>query len=106
MDAKVLHDAMIRAKEVGLPILSHCEDINLAKGGCMHQGDRAQAIGVIGIASEAEDIIVARDIILAKITGARLHLCHISTAGSVDLLRQAKEKGMDITAEVCPHHLR
>ncbi len=104
MDAKVLHDAMIRAKEVGLPILSHCEDINLAKGGCMHQGDRAQAIGVIGIASEAEDIIVARDIILAKITGARLHLCHISTAGSVDLLRQAKEKGMDITAEVCPHH--
>lgn len=104
MDAKVLHDAMIRAKEEGLPILSHCEDINLAKGGCMHQGDRAQAIGVIGIASEAEDIIVARDIMLAKITGARLHLCHISTAGSVDLLRQAKEKGMDITAEVCPHH--
>ncbi|QUI21935.1 dihydroorotase [Vallitalea pronyensis] len=104
MDSKVLYDAMIRAKEEGLPILSHCEDINLAKGGCMHQGERAKAIGAKGIPSEAEDIIVARDILLANLTGAKLHLCHISTAGSVALLRQAREKGMDVTAEVCPHH--
>ncbi len=104
MDTKVLLHAMIRAKEQGLPILSHCEDINLAKGGCMHQGERAETLGVIGIPSKAEDIIVARDITLAKLTGVKLHLCHISTAGSATLLRKAKKAGMDITAEVCPHH--
>lgn len=104
MNSKLLHDAMIIAKKVNIPILSHCEDENLAKGGTMHEGLRAKEIGLTGIPSEAEDIIVSRDILLAKKTGAKLHLCHISTEGSVELLRQAKDRGMDVTAEVCPHH--
>jgi dihydroorotase len=70
----------------------------------MNEGEMSKRLGVEGIPSESEDIIVSRDIMLANKTGARLHLCHISTQGSVELLKDAKRKGLDITAEVCPHH--
>jgi dihydroorotase len=104
MNAKLLNDAMERASKCSIPILSHCEDENLAHKGIMNEGEMSKRLGVEGIPSESEDIIVSRDIMLANKTGARLHLCHISTQGSVELLKHAKSKGLDITAEVCPHH--
>lgn len=104
MNAKLLNDAMILAKKCNIPVLSHCEDENLAHNGIMNEGEISKKLGVEGIPAESEDIIVSRDIMLAKKTGARLHLCHISTKGSVDLLKTAKNKGINVTAEVCPHH--
>ncbi|QUH28391.1 dihydroorotase [Vallitalea guaymasensis] len=103
MDAKILNDAMIQAEKLNIPVLSHCEDANLAKTGIMNEGI-ANKLGVEGIPPESEDIIVSRDIILAGRTGARLHICHISTKESIDFLRNAKESGLNVSAEVCPHH--
>jgi dihydroorotase len=103
MNAKLLRDAMKIAKQENIPILSHCEDANLAAKGIMNEGI-AKELGAIGITSESEDVIVSRDIILAKKTGSRLHICHISTKGSIELLRHAKDSGIDVSAEVCPHH--
>ncbi|MCT4542275.1 MAG: dihydroorotase [Vallitalea sp.] len=103
MNAKLLRDAMKIAKQENIPILSHCEDANLAGKGIMNEGI-AKELGAIGITSESEDVIVSRDIILAKKTGSRLHICHISTKGSIELLRHAKDSGIDVSAEVCPHH--
>lgn len=103
MNAKLLDEAMKIAKEKNIPILSHCEDSNMAKEGIMNEGI-ANRLGVEGIPGEAEDIIVSRDIILAGRTGAKLHICHISTKESVEFLRNAKDRGMNVTAEVCPHH--
>lgn len=104
MNSAMLKKAMIYANMFNLPVLSHCEDEDLAGSGCMNAGETATILGLKGIPAESEDIIVSRDIILSKKTGAKLHLCHISTEGSVDLIRQAKEKGLSVTAEVCPHH--
>ncbi len=103
MNSKLLKEAMIIAKELGIPIMSHCEDEALA-GGAMNAGEQADKLGLIGIPNEAEDIITARDIQLAQAVQARLHLCHVSTKNSVELIRMAKEKGTDLSAEVCPHH--
>ncbi|GKX28024.1 dihydroorotase [Vallitalea longa] len=103
MNAKMLNDAMKIAKTKNIPILSHCEDANMAKEGIMNEGV-ANKLGVIGIPTEAEDIIVSRDIILASKTGVKLHICHISTKESIEFLRNAKDRGVDVTAEVCPHH--
>lgn len=102
--AKVLKEAMVLAAQLKLPVLSHCEDESLAAQGCMNEGERAESLGLVGIPKDAEDIITARDILLAKSTGAHLHLCHVSTAGAVALIRQAKADGVHVTAEVCPHH--
>jgi len=104
LNAKVLKEAMYRAKALNIPVLSHCEERELSKGGCMNEGIRSKALGLKGIPNDAEDIITARDIILARTTGVRLHLCHVSTKESVRLVRQAKAEGLPITAEVCPHH--
>ena len=82
----------------------HCEDDALAAGGQMHEGDRSMSLGLRGIPSEAEELMAARDISLAKLTGCRLHLLHISTAGTVELVRQAKAAGVRVTAEATPHH--
>ena len=82
----------------------HCEDDALAAGGQMHEGDRSMSLGLRGIPSEAEEVMAARDIALAKLTGCRLHLLHISTAGTVDLVRRAKADGLRVTAEATPHH--
>lgn len=82
----------------------HCEDAALAAGGQMHEGDRSMSLGLRGIPSEAEELMAARDIALARMTGCRLHLLHISTATTVDLVRNAKADGLTITAEATPHH--
>ncbi|HET8835087.1 MAG TPA: dihydroorotase, partial [Gemmatimonadales bacterium] len=81
-----------------------CEDPTLADGGAMHEGLVATRLGLKGVPAAAEEIMVARDILLAELTGGHVHLCHMSTRGSVDLIRRAKEKGLRVTAEACPHH--
>jgi len=102
-------DLMCRALEhsraIGLPIIDHCEDIALSAGGVMNEGAVATKLGLKGIPSAAEEIMISRDLSLALLTGARLHIAHISTADSVELIRQAKEKGIKVTTEVTPHHL-
>ena len=82
----------------------HCEDAALAEGGQMHEGDRSMSLGLRGIPAEAEELMAARDIALARLTGCRLHLLHISTAGTVELVRRAKADGIAVTAEATPHH--
>lgn len=104
MDSKLYKEAMIIAKEENLPVLAHCEDKNLVGKGALNAGKKAEELGVEGITNAVEDIITARDILLSKETGARLHLCHCSTADSVRMVKEAKEEGLFVTAEVCPHH--
>ena len=104
-DAEVMRLALEYGKLIGLPVISHCEDRDLAGEGLMRRGKAAARLGLKGIPASAESVIVARDIILAEETGGKLHLAHISTAGSVDLIRRGKERGVDVTAEVNPHHL-
>lgn len=104
LNAGLLKKAMIYAKMFELPILSHCEDDSLAGSGCMNAGDTATILGLKGIPDEAEEIIVARDILLAEKTGAKLHICHVSTEGSVEIIKNGKLRNKGLTAEVTPHH--
>lgn len=104
MNPVVYAEGMKRAREAGLPVFAHCEEISLVRGGVMNAGKKAEELGLPGITNAVEDIITMRDILLAEETGAKLHLCHCSTKYSVDFVRFAKEKGIDVTAEVCPHH--
>jgi len=104
MNASLYRKAMKIAKENGVSIFAHCEDITMVEGGVMHADAKAEALGLKGITNAVEDVIVARDILLAKETGVRLHLCHCSTEDSVKLVKAAKEAGLPVTAEVCPHH--
>lgn len=104
-DAGLLRRAMTYAKSFGLPILQHCEDPGLSAGGVAHEGEVSARLGLRGIPRSAEEAAVARDLVLAEETGAHLHVQHVSTAGSVRLLRWAKERGVWVTAEVTPHHL-
>lgn len=104
MNSLVYREGMMRAKENDIVVMAHCEDKNLVGKGAINAGPVAKKIGVEGIPNAVEDIIVARDILLAKETGARLHLCHCSTADSVEMVRKAKADGVQVTAEVCPHH--
>lgn len=104
MDTLVFRKGMQEAARVGIPMFSHCEDKSLVAGGVMNAGAKAEELGLPGITNAVEDVIVARDIIMSKETGARLHLCHCSTADSAVLMKLAKEQGLDVTAEVCPHH--
>ena len=104
MNAQLYREAMMLAKKYDIPIMAHCEDINLVHGGVMNQDDKADELGLPGITNAVEDVIVARDILLAKETGARLHLCHCSTRDSVRMVELAKQEGLPVTAEVCPHH--
>ncbi len=101
---EVLRRAMEYSLPFDLPILTHSEDKDLAGGGSMHEGYYSTILGLKGIPSIAEDVAVARDIAIAEYTGARLHIQHISTAGAVELVRRAKEKGLKVTAEAAPHH--
>lgn len=103
MNARLLRDAMITARDEGIPVLSHCEDMNLA-GGVMNAGPRAKELGLPGIEENIEDIIAIRDILLAKETGVHLHLCHNSTAASKRFIEYGREIGVDLSAEICPHH--
>jgi dihydroorotase len=102
--SSVMRLAMEYAKTFDLPIIDHCEDPLLSEGGVMNEGTVATELGLPGIPSAAEEIMVSRNIILAQETGARLHLAHMSTAGSVRLIREAKTRGVKVTAEACPHH--
>lgn len=104
MNAEIYRNAMIKAKELDIPVLAHCEDSNLDHSGVVNAGEKAEELGLRGISNYVEDIIAARDIMLAKGVGARLHLCHCSTADSADLVKRAKGEGIPVTAEVCPHH--
>lgn len=104
MNASLYRKAMKIAKENNISIFAHCEDITMVEGGVMHADEKAKALGLKGITNAVEDVIVARDILLAKETGVRLHLCHCSTEDSVKLVQAAKAEGLPVTAEVCPHH--
>ncbi len=104
MNARVARQAMRLAAEVGIPVFAHCEDKNLVARGVINAGNKAKELGLYGIMNAVEDVIVARDIILAKNTGAQLHLCHCSTKDSVTMVELAKKDGINVTAEVTPHH--
>lgn len=104
MNASLYREAMKEAARLSIPVLAHCEDKNMVGKGAMNAGKKAEKMGIEGISNAVEDVIVARDILLAKETGARLHLCHCSTADSVEMIRIAKEDGLTVSGEVCPHH--
>ena len=104
-DAGLMRLALTYGRDLGVPITNHCEDHELCPGGMMAEGWVSSRLGLAGIPAVAEEAMVARDISLAELTGGRLHLAHLSSAGSVALVRQAKERGIPVTAEVCPHHL-
>lgn len=104
MNSKVMRHAMEYVKAFGIPVISHCEDLNLSGNGVMNEGDTSTLLGLSGIPSASEDVMVSRDITLAELTGTHLHICHVSTEGSVRLIRAAKMRGVRVTAEAAPHH--
>lgn len=105
MNAYLFRKALDYSKRFGLAVISHAEDLNLKGLGVMNEGFNSARFGLRGIPKAAEEVIIARDIYLAELTGARLHVAHVSTAGSVALIREAKRRGIQVTAEVTPHHL-
>lgn len=104
-NANTMLRAMQYAKMFNRPLIQHCEDPDLASGGCMNAGVTATRLGLPGITPLAEEVMLQRDILLAENTGAAYHAAHISTAGAVRMIREAKQRGVRVTAEVCPHHL-
>lgn len=104
MDSALFRKSLKEAARLDLPMFSHCEDKALVEGGVMNKGQKAEELGLPGITNSVEDVIVARDIIMSKEAGNRLHLCHCSTADSVVLVEMAKKQGLPVSAEVCPHH--
>lgn len=105
MNAQVMRRALEYARQLEIPVIDHCEDKNLSAGGVMNEGLWSLRLGLKGIPAAAEQVHVARDIILAELTGAHVHLAHVSTAFSIELIRQAKRRGLRVTCEVTPHHL-
>ncbi|HEX6314690.1 MAG TPA: dihydroorotase, partial [Gemmatimonadaceae bacterium] len=103
--AQLMRTALEYARTFGIPVADHCEEMSLARGGAMNEGVVSARLGLKGIPSEAEEIMAIRDILLARRTGGHVHLCHMSTRGSVELIRWGKERNIRVTAEVCPHHL-
>jgi dihydroorotase len=104
MNSEVMRRAMEYALAFDLTVIDHCEDEHLMEGGVMNEGVVSMELGLKGIPAAAEEVMVARNLILAELTGARLHLAHISTAGSVRLIRDAKSRGVRVSAETCPHY--
>ena len=104
-DGALMRRALDYAKGLGVTLAQHCEDNCLAAGGAMHEGSWSSRLGIPGIPAAAEEAMVARDIALSRLTGAPVHFLHMSTAGSVDLIRRAKEEGLPVTAEAAPHHM-
>lgn len=104
MNAQLMRQALEMAAELNVPIIEHCEDANLAAGGVMHEGEISRKLDLPGIPGAAEEVMVARNIILAELTGGKMHIAHISTARSVELVRRAKKDGLPVTCEVAPHH--
>lgn len=104
-DSGLMRNALAYAAALGLPVMTHCEDPRLSAGGAMHEGAVSTRLGLAGAPAAAEEAFIARDIALAEVTGAHLHISHVSTAGGVALIRAAKARGVHLTAEVTPHHL-
>ncbi|WMI82051.1 dihydroorotase [Anaerotignum sp. MB30-C6] len=103
-EASFLRNVMLYAKMFDLPVITHCEDRGLSGKGVMNEGFMASCLGLAGMPREAEEVMVARNIILAENTGARLHIAHVSTKGSAQLIREAKKRGAKVTGETCPHY--
>lgn len=104
-DARLMREAFARAASLDMPILAHTEENSLAKGGVVHEGEFSRRLSLPGIPGEAEAVQVARDLVLAETTGVHYHVCHVSSRYSVSLIREAKARGVRVTAEVTPHHL-
>ena len=104
-DATLMRLALSYSRDLDRPITEHCQDLHLSGHGVMNEGWTATRLGLAGIPAAAEEVMAARDIALARLTGGRLHLAHVSTADTVELVRRAKDEGLRVTAEVCPHHL-
>jgi dihydroorotase len=104
MNAGLMKRALSYSEHLGVPIVAHEEDLNLSNRGYIHEGEISATLGCLGIPSSAEEVMVARDIILAEETGGHLHVAHVSTSGSLDLIRRAKARGIHVTCEVTPHH--
>lgn len=104
-NSHIMRTALEYAQTFGIPVVEHCEVMVLAQGGAMHEGTVSARLGLKGIPGEAEEIDVIRCILLAKLTKGHIHLCHLSTKGSVDLVRWGKDQGVNVTAEVCSHHI-
>jgi dihydroorotase len=104
MDGQLFRRALEYAQMFDMPVIQHCEDLNLSKGGVMHEGVYSTRLGLKGIPAAAEETMVSRDLILTEVTGGRYHVAHLSTRRSVQMVREAKARGMRITAEVTPHH--
>jgi dihydroorotase len=104
MNARVMRRAMEFARSLDLPVIDHCEDLNLSAGGDMHEGLTSTRLGLRGIPASSEDVMVARDILLAQTTGARFHVAHISSRNSVAMVAHAKKLGLPVTCEATPHH--
>jgi dihydroorotase len=102
--AGLLRRALELSRELGTPISDHCEDPSLSAGGLINEGRVAEKLGVRGIPNASEDVCVARDLVMAEATGGHLHVAHLSTAGALDMVRQAKRRGVRVTCEVAPHH--
>lgn len=105
MNARVIRRAMESARALDIPVIQHCEDLNLSAGGDMHECVESVRLGLRGIPSAAEDVMVARDIILAELTGARYHVAHISTKNSVAMVAYGRQRGLPVTCEATPHHI-
>ena len=105
VSAQLMRTALEYARTFAIPVIDHCEEPTLSLGGSMNEGIVSARLGLKGIPSEAEEIMVIRDILLARRTGGHVHLAHMSTVGSVELIRWGKERGINVTAEVCPHHI-
>jgi dihydroorotase len=103
--AQLMRTALEYARTFRIPVIDHCEEPTLSAGGAMNEGIVSAQLGLKGIPAEAEEIMVIRDILLARLTGGHVHLAHMSTKGSVELIRWGKDRGINVTAEVCPHHL-
>jgi len=104
MNARVMRRAMEFARSFDLPVIDHCEDLNLSAGGDMHEGYESVRLGLRGIPASSEDVMVARDILLAQLTGARFHVAHISTRNAMAMVAFAKQGGLPVTCEITPHH--
>ena len=104
MNARVMRRAMETAKAFGIPLINHCEDLHLSAGGDMHEGRESVRLGLRGIPGCSEDVMVARDILLAEVTGVKYHVAHISARYSVAMVNFAKQRGLPVTSEVTPHH--
>jgi dihydroorotase len=104
MNAQLFRRALEYARLFDMPVIQHCEDLNLSKSGVMHEGIYSTRLGLKGIPSAAEETMVSRDLILAQITGSKYHVAHLSTRGAVEMVREAKARGIRVSAEVAPHH--